>query len=123
LTIREIKPADLPFLWQFEGEHKWEFGADFISGLVIVDEDDRPVAFMGAWSRAEVHCVVNPRWKTPGLRLQALTDIHRAMEMSVRAKGVGRMVTWIDDAHRFCKRLTQQGWIRANKTSFIKVVR
>jgi hypothetical protein len=123
MTIRPMLEKDQPWLWHFEGEHKWEFGADFLGGLVIVDEDDRPVAFMGAWSRAEVHCVVNPRWKTPGLRLTALTELHNAMEINLKAKGVGRMVTWIDDAHRFCRRLLHQGWIRANKTSFIKVVR
>jgi hypothetical protein len=123
MTIRPLRPDDIPRLREIEGHHRWEFGEDFMDALVMADEDDRPVLCAGAWRLAEVHCLVDPAWKTPGAREAALKTLHRAMEIQVKAHSVRRVVTWFAGTERFCRRLLGWGWLRSSEISYIKVLR
>jgi hypothetical protein len=116
--IRPIRRDDIAKLKSLGG-YEWTFEHDFIEGLVFTDEQDQPVLFAGAWHRAEVHLAVDHEWATPGARLLALKQLHDAMENELAVRGVGQVITWIDDKlKRFSKRLEVWGWIESQKKSW-----
>jgi hypothetical protein len=119
--IRKIRQKDIPRLKELEDGFEWEFGRDFIEGLVAVDENDVPVMFCGAWHLAEVHVALDKGWSTPGARLCLLKEIHDAMNDQLKRKGFEQVVTWFEEskaAKRFQKRLGLWGWIMSAKRSF-----
>ncbi len=120
--IRPIESRDLGRLKELEIGFSWEFGTDYMAGLVYVDRDDQPVMFVGAWRLAEVHLVVDPAWKNPALRMVALQHIHDAMSAELRNLGVKRTVTWMDGMKAFGRRLLKLGWIKSSITSWIKEI-
>lgn len=120
--IREIRPSDIPRLKEMQGEYKWDFESDFIDGLVAVDENDNPIMAVGAWMLAEVHCVMDGRWSTPGARLTLLRELHDTMSGNLKRRGYKQAVTWFDAIDRFCRRLERWGWIRSTKSSFHRSV-
>lgn len=111
--IRPMRESDLPRLRELQGEFAWEFGRDFAGALVVVDAQDVPVAIAGAWRRAEVHMVMDSRWETPGMRWEALRQLHAAMEAQLSAEGVGEAITWMDGMKALCRRLKGLGWGKA----------
>jgi len=113
--IRNILPKDLPKLKELAD---WEFGPDYLKGLVLVDSSDEPIVFVGAWQLAEVHLAMNPSWGTPGARLAALKEIHAAMERELSALKVGQVVTWFEKCSAFTRRMKQLGWVMSEKISW-----
>lgn len=117
--IRPIRKTDIRRLKELEDGFEWEFGDDFIEGLVAVDENDEPIMFAGAWQRAEVHITLDKKWSTPGARFLLLKELHDAMQAEMKRKGIGQVVTWFEGAvDRFQKRLETWGWIMSDKRSF-----
>jgi len=117
-VIRPIRRDDIAKLKSLGG-FEWEFGNDFIEGLVSVDANDQPIIFAGAWHRAEVHIAIDGKYSTPGARLLLLKELHDAMEQDLKARGVGQAITWIDDKlKRFTERLEAWGWIESQKKSW-----
>jgi hypothetical protein len=116
--IRTIAERDIPRLKELECGLSWQFGRDYMDGLVMTDADDVPVMFMGAWRVAEVHMLADPSWSTPGARLAALQQLHYAMEQRLWAHGVGQAVTWLDDMKAFTRRMIGLGWVKSSKTSW-----
>lgn len=119
--IRAIRESDKRRLKELESGFAWEFGSDWIEGLVAVDENDEPVIFAGAWSRAEVHITLDKKWSTPGARLFLLKELHDAMRAELKTKGIGQAVTWFDETReRFKDRLKSWGWLESQKKSWHK---
>lgn len=119
--IRPIRESDKARLKELENGFAWDFGADWIEGLVAVDENDQPVIYAGAWSRAEVHVALDKKWSTPGARHALLKQLHDAMQVELKAKGFSQAVTWFDDVKdRFIERLQGWGWVKSNLTSWHK---
>lgn len=116
--IRNIELRDIPRLKELLSGFEWTFGSDFMRGLVMVDAEDRPVLFVGAWQLAEVHLAIDPTWATPGARLVALQQIHRAMEKELAALCAGQVVTWMDKCSAFTRRLKRLGWVMSEKVSW-----
>jgi hypothetical protein len=115
---------DLPRVLELQGEWKWTFGGDFISGLVAVDEEDKIVAVLGAWRLAEVHMLMDTEWRTPAFRHQAELMLQEAMTGRLYLEKVGRMVTWMGAPMRaFERRMQKWGWVRSEAPSFHKGVR
>lgn len=113
--IRLLEEKDLPYLRKLQTEYEWEFGKDFMLGMAIVDEHNHPVMVVGAWKRAEVHMLANGQWGTPGMRMIALQELHKAMEFELRKQGVGEVHTWLDEMKAFCRRLQALGWGKAKR--------
>jgi hypothetical protein len=119
-VIRLIRTSDLPRLKELQDGFEW---IDFDSVLVAVDESDNPVMFIGAWKRAEVHAVLDPKWSTPGARLALFHQVHDAMNDKLKSEGFEQVVTWFDEdatkaAKRFQKRLGLWGWLKSDKRSW-----
>jgi hypothetical protein len=115
--IRNIREDDIPRLRELGFEH--EFGADFMEGVVAVNENDIPVMFVGAWSRAEVHMAIDKEWGTPGSRLALFQQVHCEMEKELKSRSVGQVVTWFGgELKSFKKRLQKLGWIKSELTSW-----
>lgn len=118
--IRPIEAKDLPKLQELAG---WEFGPDFMAGLVLVDSQDAPVLYAGAWRLAEVHIAMDHQWSTPAARFLALKEIHVAMEKELKALHVKQAVTWFDKAWAFSRRLERHlGWVMSNRISWHRKV-
>ncbi len=113
--IRFLRQSDIPRLRELTQADVWSFGPDFMQGLVLTDSQDAPVMFVGAWQRAEVHLAVDASWSTPGARMEALKQLHDAMEQGLAAKGVGQVVTWLgeSDSPAFRRRLKVLGWVES----------
>jgi len=121
-VIRPIRRDDIAKLKSLGG-FEWEFGLDFIEGLVSVDANDQPIMFAGAWHRAEVHIAVDAKYSTPGARLLLLKELHDAMQAEMRSRGIGQAVTWFDETKdRFKQRLQSWGWIESQKKSWHKEI-
>lgn len=119
--IRPIRVSDYARLKELENGYEFKFDGDFIEGLCAVDEHDSPVMFVGAWHRAEVHIVLDRKWSTPGARLFLLKELHDAMRVELKQKGIGQAVTWFDEARdRFKDRLQSWGWVKSQLTSWHK---
>jgi hypothetical protein len=121
--IRAIRKSDLPRLKELQDGFEWEFGSDFIEGIVATDEHDNPIMFCGAWGRAEVHVAMDKAWSTPGARLALFHQVHDAMNDELKREGFEQVVTWFDKdatkaAKRFQKRLGILGWIMSEKRSW-----
>jgi hypothetical protein len=120
-VIRRIEERDLPKLRELRSD--WELETGCI-GLVLVDENDVPVVFAGAWLLAETHIAIDSKWSTPGARLFALEQIHQAMNDALKEKGIRQAVTWFDGAKdRFRRRMEKWGWVASQKTSWHRLVR
>jgi hypothetical protein len=127
-VIRPIRAEDIATLQQLQNGFDWEFGPDYLQGLVATDDADVPVMFMAAWIRAEVHMVVDSKWATPGTRLCFLQQMHDAMEVELKVRNVGQAVTWFDAAvtkleRRFLQRMAGMGWVRSERISWHREVR
>lgn len=96
----------------------WQFGPDFLTGLVYTDANDQPVLFAGAWQIAEVHMGMDKSWSTPGARYAALKELHAAMEKELKQLQVGQAVTWFDRCSAFTRRLKKLGWVMSEKVSW-----
>ena len=118
--IRPIEAKDLPKLKELVD---WEFGDDYLTGLVFVDSEDAPRAVCGAWLLAEVHMGMDKSWGTPGARFAAMKEMHAAMERELKALHVKQVVTWFDRCSAFTRRLTKLGWVMSNKVSWHRGVR
>ena len=125
--IRRIGPRDLPVLKAMERGFAWTFGGDLLECLVLTDEQDVPLMAMGAWSRAEVHMLTGEA-ETPGMRFSMLKQLHAAMETQLAERGVGEVVTWVDETkpcsmwRAFRRRLSRLGWKRSTRTSWHREV-
>lgn len=87
---------------------------DAVSAVVVVDEQDKPVAMVAAHLLAEVRCVVDTDWETPGYRQEALTLAHDALMDELRSKGIRRVSALLEGAvgRGFGKRLKKlRGWV------------
>lgn len=113
--IRFIEPKDRERLKELENGFEWTFDPDFLFGMAVVDENNRPVMAAAAWKRVETHLVCDSAWADPVTRGRALVELHKAMEEVLAKEGVAEAITWMDDMKAFGRRLKQLGWDVAQK--------
>jgi hypothetical protein len=118
--IRFLEPQDIPRLKEMQGDFEWTYEPDYLFGMVVVDEKNRPVMAAGAWKRAEVHMLTDHTWATPLARAGALIELHNAMGNVLARDGVAEVITWLDDMRRFQRRLKRLGWDAAKKTMWCR---
>lgn len=110
MALRFIEAADIERLRQLEDGFEWTYQPDFLFGIAVVDENNRPVMAAAAWKRAEVHMVTDHTWGSPEAREAALLELHGAMERVLARDGVAEVVTWMDGMKAFGRRLKRLGW-------------
>lgn len=96
---------------------------DVIAAVVVVDENDSPVALVAAHQIAEVRCVIDQEWATPGWRVEALAQAHDELLDQLRAKGISRATALLEGAigRGFGKRLKSlRGWFLSRGVSWEK---
>lgn len=67
-----------------------------LCGSVVVDENDKPVVFVGAHQAAEFRAVVDESWGTPKLREAAAMLAHDEACRKLKAQGVRRFVALLE---------------------------
>ena len=98
-------------------------GSDFLLGLEAVDETTSTVVMrMTAVKRAEVH-MQTFGWATPRTRWVLLQEMHAMMASDLRAKGVSRVHTFLEDPIAFCRRLLSLGWEQTDSHVFFRWLR
>ena len=119
MRVRHLVPEDIPKLKALESkDFAWEFGPDMDMCLVLVDDNNEPRAFSGAWKRAECHLLLDSDWETPAVRLAAVRALHFEMNVRLANKGYRMAVTWAGDMRAWGRRLIALGWLRSTETSF-----
>jgi hypothetical protein len=118
--IRFLEPQDIPKLKELQNDFEWTFNPDYLFGMVVVDENDRPVMMAGAWKRAEVHMVCDSHWSSAETRGAAFLELHKAMETVLAREGVAEAITWMDDMKAFGRRLKRLGWEVTKRTMWAR---
>jgi hypothetical protein len=114
----ESDVARLKEIYKLRG-FEWEFPKieELIAAYVFIDDANRVVMFAGAEAMACTTLLSDSSWSTPRWRLQALAELHDAVEVEVKAKGFTRGLAFIqpDLAKRFGSRLSRAfGWVSGN---------
>lgn len=119
--MRKAVESDYPRLEEIYRSRgfEWELPkfADLIAGYVFVDDADRVVMFAGVEAMACATLLSDTSWATPRWRLQALAELHSAVEQEIKKLGFTRSMAFIqpDLAKRFGSRLSRAfGWVRGN---------
>lgn len=120
MALRFIGSQDVQRLKELEDGYEWTYQPDFLFGIAVVDEHDRPVMAAAAWKRAEVHVVTDHQWDSPQAREAAFLELHGAMERVLAKEGVAEAVTWMDGMKAFGRRLKRLGWDVAKRTMWAK---
>lgn len=68
---------------------------EFITRLVVVDDNDTPVVAGMARRTVEVYGLFDPDWESPAWRFEALRLLHEAMRHDLGAKGYHDAHAWI----------------------------
>lgn len=119
MNIRPLKEIDKPFLERWHREAGFDYPLPDLSGplfdvLVVVDENDIPVQAIAAKKTAEMFLLLDPHWKNPRWRLEALMQGHEAMREKLHADGIDDVIAFLppEVEKSFGRRLTKIfGWI------------
>lgn len=98
---------------------------DAIAAIVVVNEDDCPVALVAAHRVAEVRAVVDMKWGTPAWRQEALAEAHDAVLSELKSKGYNRFSALLEGTLglAFGRRLkSMRGWFLSRGTAWEKEV-
>jgi hypothetical protein len=119
LRVRPWQVTDVPFLEQmfrasgFQYEFPDPGSPEFLANLVLVDADNIPRQAILMRLTAEMFLLQDKSWETPGMRLEAFSQIHEASRRVAEAAGVSDVHAWLPpeiDAS-FGRRLTNEfGW-------------
>lgn len=131
--IRRVEARDIPRLKELHAASgfDWpfpEFGPEFLTARVVVDENDQPVMLAAARKLAEVVMVVDPKWETPGLRMAAFEGVYESVERDLAQAGIPEVVAWIPpqlwDQKAFIRRLKRRfGWAESSWRELVGFVR
>jgi hypothetical protein len=122
LIIRYLTPEDLPRLKELHEKSGVpcqfpDVQNEFYPIPVVVDENNRVVAAVGAMPAAEIYFFLDRKWETPGMRLEALRRIHEVVRQDLQSRGVVEVHAFIPPkiAKFFGKRLVKLfGWIKCD---------
>lgn len=120
MALRFVGMQDAQRLKELEDGFEWTYQPDFLFGIAVVDENDRPVMAAAAWKRAEVHMLTDHAWGSPQDREAALIELHGAMERILAREGVAEALTWMDHARAFGRRLKRLGWGTPTRSMWAK---
>lgn len=119
--VRRAVESDIPRLKEIYASRgfEWDFPdfKDMIAAHVFVDDADRVVMFIAAEAIACATLLADSTWATPRWRMQALAELHDAVERDVKRLGFTRSLAFIqpDLAKRFGSRLARAfGWVKGN---------
>ena len=119
MKIRSLQHFDIPQVAALDCKFPLDFDSDFILGLVASGREAKPVMVAGAWHRAEVHVLIDKSWGTPRERMTVLKELHDAMAVELKARGVSEAVTWFGGEDKSFKRFLQKwGWVKSELTSW-----
>lgn len=120
VKLRILEERDRERVKELECGFDWQFGRDFLCGVAVVDDADRPVMVAAAWKRAEVHMVLDQRWASPREREEAFAALHAGMAAVLANDGVAEAITWMDGMKAFGRRLKRLGWDTAKRTMWAR---
>lgn len=120
MKLRLLEERDRERVKELQCGFEWTYQPDFLFGVAVVDESDRPVIAAGAWKRAETHVVCDRLWATPQEREAVFVELHRAMEVILACEGVAEAITWMDGMKAFSRRLKGLGWDMAKHTMWAR---
>lgn len=90
MRVRPLKYSDIPILKQYAEHSGFEYpepnDVNIEKVLVVVDDEDRPIAAVAAKKLVEVFCWLNPDARAE-LRLEAIDILHGSMADALRALG------------------------------------
>jgi hypothetical protein len=130
MHTRKMETGDIPQIKQiFEAQgFDYEFpsiGSNIIAKRVLCDEHGVPQVGVMARVTVDLYGVFNPAWETPAMRLWALQQLHKEMQIELREKG-------IEDGHFWCppqilksfgrRMMKMFGWKRPEWTDFWRKV-
>lgn len=127
--IRELRYDDIPALKALHKAqgHPYPFpdltAGQFVDVLVTVDENDVPVQAVACRKTVEVYFLADPRWSTPGWRLESLRMLHLAAHDRLLAMGFTDAHCWVPPrvARAFGRRLVKIfGWKKSVWQSYAK---
>ncbi len=101
MRVRQLEPRDLPHLQEIYDSQciPYDFpnlgDPEFVSRLVVVDDNDIPVVAGLARKTVEVYGMFDPTWETPAWRFEALTMLHEAMRHELGHQGYHDAHAWI----------------------------
>lgn len=119
MRIRGIRPEDINELRAIH--QRMGFGYPFPDlaikdiGMVLVDEQDKPVQAALVVPIGEAYFLMNPDWRGPRERFDAFVDLHEAMRQEVQSRGYA----WVqadlppEVEKSFGRRLLNLGWIKS----------
>jgi|SRR5208283_2742192 len=118
MEVREFTANDLRRIEELHRNSGYEYvlppvlsDQSFFSRRIVGDaEDVAAAAFLRL--TAEPYLIVNPNWRTPAWRMEALRKIHEACRQDAIRKGVGEVTAFLPPQveKRFGKRLLRMGW-------------
>lgn len=112
MRIREYAPADLEVVKRLHNGQSFEL-PNLAHPLVIVKKclvDDDEQVRMAAFGRLHINAmlVVDPTWKGPAERLEAIAELQKNMVAETARYGIDIATTQMDA--RFAERMEALGW-------------
>lgn len=122
MTVRALKPSDIPKLQAMQGEFPYpDLTVDAMESVrVVVDENDEPLMAAGAKRLVEMYLWCG-NIKRPLARMFALRLLHEDLAIQLGNLGFSSVETSIPPpvAQRFARRLLKSfGWTRNPWPSF-----
>jgi hypothetical protein len=129
VKVRPFRKEDEPVLRAMYEQMGFDYvlpeleGRDFVSVWVAVDETDAPVMALAARKTVEMFMLADQRWKTPGWRMEAFSELHFACHQDVLRQGFTDAHCWLPPqvVKSFGRRLKRYfGWVESKWKCFAK---
>ena len=101
MNIRRVEERDIPRLKEIHDRQCMPYDfpdltdQEFVTRLVVVDDNDIPVVAGLARKTVEVYGLIDPSWETPAWRFEALVKLHEAMRHELGRQGYHDAHAWI----------------------------
>jgi hypothetical protein len=127
VKIRKLEERDLPRLRELHRESGFDYplpdflAPEFERVTVVVDENDVPVQMTAARKTVEIYAIVDPNWRNPRWRLDALLQSHEEMRQGLLESGYEDVHAWLppEVEKSFGRRLVGIfGWIPSRWKSY-----
>lgn len=122
MVIRLLKKGDIPRLQEIHAQSGVpipfpNIEKEFLPIPVVVDENNRVVAAVGSVPAAEIYFFLDHEWETPGMRLEALKQLHVAVQRQLSQLGIVEVHAFVPPTvpKSFGKKLVKLfGWFECN---------
>lgn len=123
MFVREYSTGDLDTLKRIHAKQGFDYvfpeinDPIFVSKMVLEDKRGRLAMASLARLTCEMYLLMDSGVGSPKDRYDELLELHRSVEIDLRAKGLDDAHAWLPPrvAKRFGKRLQTLGWVRDDK--------